>query len=217
MGFLVILFGHLKNGSFLIFSRTWCTSSQNTALTIWVLVDPDCPAKSLRGRLLWNQFDLKSLISWGITFALPFPCCWSSFTLLYLSIQSMSWITLVIGLLVRDFLKACSAKRPTLKVLMVTSSKSPSISLYISQYLFEYVFRVSPSRMDKDSSESKGRGTLLHMIKQEPKAWVNSLKESIELAFKPSNHLIAKGPKLEGNTLHIKASSLEWTAILWLN
>ena len=71
--------------------------------------------------------------------------------------------------------------------------------------------------MDKDSSESKGRGTLLHVIKQELKARVSSLKEYMELALKPSNHLIATGPKLEGNTLHIKASSLEWTAILWLN
>ena len=31
------------------------------------------------------------------------------------------------------------------------------------------------------------------------------------------NHLIATGPKLEGNTLHIKVSSFEWMAILWLN
>ena len=36
---------------------------------------------------------------------------------------------------VRDFLKPCSAGRLLLKVLMVTSSKLPSISLYISQYL----------------------------------------------------------------------------------
>ena len=65
--------------------------------------------------------------------------------------------------------------------------KSPFISLYISQYLSEYVFRVSPSCMDKDSSESKGRGTLLHVTKREPKAWVSSLKEFIELALKPSH------------------------------
>ena len=32
--------------------------------------------------------------------------------------------------------------------------------------------------------------------------------------IKPSNHLIAIGPKLEGNTLHIKALSFKWTAIL---
>ena len=42
---------------------------------------------------------------------------------------------------------------------MATSSKLPSISLYISQYMSEYVFRVSPSRMNKDNRESKGRGT----------------------------------------------------------
>ena len=68
--------------------------------------------------------------------------------------------------------------------------------------------------MDKDNSESKGRGTLLHVTKREPKAWVSSLKEFMELALKPSNHLIATGPRLEGNTLHIKASSFEWMAIL---
>ena len=68
--------------------------------------------------------------------------------------------------------------------------------------------------MDKDNSESKDRGTLLHVTKREPKAWVSSLKEFMELALKPSNHLIATGPRLEGNTLHIKASSFEWMAIL---
>ena len=99
---------------------------------------------------------------------------------------------------------------------MATSSKSPSISLYISQYLSEYVFKVFPSRIDKDNSESKG-GTLLQVIKREPKAWVSSLKEFMELALKLSNHLITTGPKLKGNTLHIRVSSLEWIAIVWLN
>ena len=68
--------------------------------------------------------------------------------------------------------------------------------------------------MDKDSSEFRGRGTLLHMIKWEPNAWVSSLKELMEFAFRPSNHRIATGPKLDGKILHIKVSSLEWTAIL---
>ena len=97
---------------------------------------------------------------------------------------------------------------------MATSSKSPSISLYISKYLFEHIFKVSPSCIDRDSNESKGRGTLLHVIKRKPKAWVSSLKESMELALKLLNHLIATDSKLEGNILHIKASSLEWAAIL---
>ena len=65
-----------------------------------------------------------------------------------------------------------------------------------------------------DSSESKGQGTLLHVIKHEPKARVSSLKEFTEFAFRPLNHLIATGPKLDRKTLHIKVSSLEWTAIL---
>ena len=38
----------------------------------------------------------------------------------------------------------------------------------------------------------------------------------MELAPKLSNHIMATGPKLEGNTLHNKASFLECTAILWL-
>ena len=105
---------------------------------------------------------------------------------------------------------------PSLKVLMATSSKSPSITLNISQYLFEYVFRVSPSLMDKDNKEAKGWGTLLHVIKRDLNAWMSSLKESMEPAFRLSNHLIVTGPRLDRNILHIKASFLECTAILWL-
>ena len=74
------------------------------------------------------------------------------------------------GLPVKDFLKRCSIGRPLLKVLMVTSSKLPSISLYISKYLSEYTFRISPSRMDNDNNELRGRGTLLFVMKREPKA-----------------------------------------------
>ena len=128
----------------------------------------------------------------------------------------MSWCTLVTGLPVRDFLRPCLAGRPILKVLMAMSSKSPSISLNISQYLFEYVLRVSLSHIDKDNRELKGRGTLLHITKWEPNAWVSFLKEPMESALRLSNHLIVTGSRLDGNTLHIKVSSLEWIAILWL-
>ena len=117
-------------------------------------------------------------------------------------------------LLSQDFLKSCSASKPTLKVLMATSLKSPSISLNISKYLFKYVFRVSHSRMDMDSRESKSRATLMQMIKRDPNAQVSSLKELMEPTPRPSNHFIAMGPKLEGNTLHIKVSFLECTTIL---
>ena len=128
----------------------------------------------------------------------------------------MNWRTLLAGFLVKDFLKPCSTGRPTLKVLTATSLKSPSISLNISQYLSKYVFKVSPSCMVIDSKESKGRGILLHVIKRDPNVRVSSLKESIELAPWPSNHLTATGPRLDRNTLHIKALFLEWTVILWL-
>ena len=68
--------------------------------------------------------------------------------------------------------------------------------------------------MDNDSNAFKGRGALLFVTKQELKAWVSYLYESIEFAFKPLNHLIAIGPKLDGKTLHISTSVLEWTVIL---
>ena len=58
-----------------------------------------------------------------------------------------------------------------------------------------------------DSKESKGRGTLLHVMNREQNDWVNFLKELIEFVLSQSNHLIGIGPKLDENTLHIKASS----------
>ena len=63
--------------------------------------------------------------------------------------------------------------------------------------------------MDKDKRESRDRGTLLLVMKRDPKACVSCLKEFIEFGLRPSNHLITIGPKLDGNTLHIKASFLE--------
>ena len=92
---------------------------------------------------------------------------------------------------------------------MATSLKSPSISLNISQYLSEYVFRVSLSHMVIDNREFEGRGTLLQVTNQAPNALVISLKELIEHSLRPSNYLIAIGPRLDGNTLHIKILFLE--------
>ena len=63
--------------------------------------------------------------------------------------------------------------------------------------------------MDKDNRESKGRGTLLHVMKREPNAQVSFLKESMESALRLLNHLIAMGLRLDKNTLYIKVSSLE--------
>ena len=58
-----------------------------------------------------------------------------------------------------------------------------------------------------DNKESKGLGILLYVINREQNDLVSFLKELIELVFSPSNHPIGIGPKLDGNTLHIKASS----------
>ena len=68
-----------------------------------------------------------------------------------------------------------------------------------------------------DNKESKGWGTLLHVMNQEQNDWVSFLKELIEFVLSPLNHLIGINPKLDGNTLHIKVSSWEWTAIFYLN
>ena len=91
------------------------------------------------------------------------------------------------------------------------------ISLNISQYLSAYAFTDSPSLIVIDSRESKGWGTLLHVMNWEQNDWVSFLKELMEFVLSPSNHLIGIGPKLKGNTLHNKASSWEWTAIFCLN
>ena len=121
------------------------------------------------------------------------------------------------GLPVKDFLKPCSDGRPTLKVLIATSSKSPSISLNISQYLSAYAFIDSPSLIDMDNREFKGWGTLLHVMNREQNDWVSFLKELMEFVLSPSSHLIGIGPKLDGNTLHNRVSSWEWTVIFYLN
>ena len=94
-------------------------------------------------------------------------CCWSSSILLYLSTLSISYCKLVTSLPVKDFLRPCSEGSPTLKVLIATSSKSLSISLNISQYLSAYDFIDSPSLIVIDNRESRGWGTLLHVINRE--------------------------------------------------
>ena len=121
------------------------------------------------------------------------------------------------GLPVRDFLKPWLDRRLTLKFLIATSSKLPSISLNISQYLLAYAFTDFPSLIDMDNKESRGWGTLLHVMNRKQNNWVSFLKELMEFVLSPSNHLIGIGLKLDGNTLHIKASSWEWTAIFCLN
>jgi len=68
---------------------------------------------------------------------------------------------------------------------------------------------VSPSRMVIDNRDSKGRGTLLQVTNLDSNALVSSLKEVIDPSLKSSNHIISIGPRIDGNTLHIKASFLE--------
>ena len=63
-----------------------------------------------------------------------------------------------------------------------------------------------------DSKEFTGLGTLLQVMNLAPKAFVNSSKDPIDLSSKASNQRMAMGPKLEGNTLHIRDLLLAWTA-----
>ena len=58
-----------------------------------------------------------------------------------------------------------------------------------------------------DSKESRGWGTIPHVINQEQNDWVSFLKELMEFILSPSNHLIGIGLKLDGNALHNRASS----------
>ena len=64
-----------------------------------------------------------------------------------------------------------------------------------------------------DNKESTGLGTLLQVINLALNALVNSSKDPIDPFLKALNQRMATGPRLERNTLHIRASLLAWTAI----
>ena len=68
--------------------------------------------------------------------------------------------------------------------------------------------------MDIESKESRCLRTQLHVINLAPNAFVSSSKDPIDPSSRPSNHLIATRPRLEGKTLHINDLFLKWTAIL---
>ena len=146
---------------------------------------PKLPSKVSSGPIIVISIRLEILLILRDNLSLPFP-------LLLVFLDPLILVNMVhepthtpYNFLVNDFLKSCLAGRLTFKILMATSSKSPSISLYISQYLSEYVFRVSLSHMVIDNRESKGQGTLLQVINRAPNALVSSLKELIEPFFRP--------------------------------
>ena len=116
--------------AFWVFLELWLTTRQFN-------LGPSKPkflaSPLLLGLLLLYRFNLKSLPFWGITFSFPFPCNWPSSILLYLSIRSIGWRTLVTGLPIKDFLKSCSVGMPLLKVLMATSSKFSSSPFYLTR------------------------------------------------------------------------------------
>lgn len=172
--------------------------------------------KPLLGRLGPNLSGCGSFHFGVKTLSFPLPWTWSSLTLLWLSRWSINWCIFLAGFMVRDFLKPEFIGSPTLKVLITTSSKSPSISLKSSQYLSKKVFKVSPSFISMDGKESKELRILLQVINLASNALVSFSLDPIKPSSNPSNHLTIMGPRLERNTLHMRALFLEWMSILWL-
>jgi len=67
-----------------------------------------------------------------------------------------------------------------------------------------------------DNKESTSLGTLLQVMNLAPNAFISSSKDPIDPSYKASNQRMVTGPKLKGNTLHIRASLLAWMVIFWL-
>ena len=53
-----------------------------------------------------------------------------------------------------------------------------------------------------DNKASMGCGTLLHVMNRAPNSYINSTKFQIDHFLSPLNHLVAVGPRLDGNTCH---------------
>lgn len=68
--------------------------------------------------------------------------------------------------------------------------------------------------MDMVRSESNGFEFLQNVTNLALNALISSSYPRMDLFSNPSNHLIVVGPKLEGNILHLKASFLEYMAML---
>lgn len=88
------------------------------------------------------------------------------------------------------------------------------ILLYNSQYMSEHALKVSPLLIDMISSKSISFRTQLQVTNLTPKALISSSYLWMDPLSKPSNHLIVVDLRLEGNILHIKASFLEYIAML---
>ena len=119
-----ILFGHLKNGSFLIWSTILCTSSLNATFTSLIFAFNSCILKSFCG--LGGKTPCRERFSNG---ALPLLYSRSSTRRLYSSIRLMSCLISSGGLLVNDSHSLESSGNPILKVLAVIFSLPQPISL----------------------------------------------------------------------------------------
>lgn len=104
----------------------------------------------------WSFGTRESLLYWEEVGALPLPCSLSSSNLLCSSILLISWCMFSGGHMVRESLNFDSCGSSSLNVLTATCSFPFHISLYSSQYLFAYDWKVSPLPILMDNNTSIG-------------------------------------------------------------
>ena len=119
-----ILFSHLKNGSFLIWSTILCIGSLNATFTSPICASGSCILKSFRG--LKGKMPCRERFN---SDALPLLCSQSSTRRLYSSIHLMSCLISSRGLFFNDSRSSKSSGSPILKVLAAIFLLPPPISL----------------------------------------------------------------------------------------
>ena len=125
-----ILFGHLKNDSFLIRSIILCTSSLNTTFTPSICASGSCILKSFFG--LFGKMPCRDRPSNG-----PYPYSTANHLRDVYTHSSICLINYLIssrGLFISDSHSSESSGSPILKVVAAILSLPLPISLYSSQY-----------------------------------------------------------------------------------
>ena len=123
----LILFGHLKNGSFLIQSKILCTGSLNATFTLLI-----CASSSfIRKSFLGFQGKMPCQVRFSNR-ALPLFCNRSSWRRLYYLMRLISCLISLGGLFANDSHSLESSGNPILKMLAVIFSLPQPISLYSS-------------------------------------------------------------------------------------
>ena len=119
-----ILFGHLKNGSFLIRSTILCTGSLNATFTSPICASGSCILKSFRG--LGGKMPYRKRFNSGV---LPLIYSRTSSRHLYSSMRLMSCLISSKGLFFNNSCSSKSLGSPILKVLAAIFSLPSPMSL----------------------------------------------------------------------------------------